>query len=225
MAYNASRFAQRHMLLRQASARNLNALQEAQARPGRLTMAQLQRLAGPATASRLAGGSSPLGGGGNPLAGGGGYSGLQGVIQALSGGINAQQLQRMQEGYTGANGAIGGMKGSMQGLSPYAVHFLATSGLLQQNAPQLQDTTGLSGDDLFRANLMNTLAQQAPATYSLHSGVDANFLQQVLGQIGNPAFAKGFNAGGRIPRPLPGGRSPMPPMPTGGILPPQPLAS
>jgi hypothetical protein len=135
----------------------------------------------------------------------GGYQGLGGILQILQHGINQSQLNNLAAGATGGGGtgAIGGMHGAFSGLSPAAVHYLATSGLLTQQAPQLQDTTGLQGDDLFKAQLMNSLmqsqAQQNP-TYSLHSGVDAGFLGSLLSNLPG-AYAKGFNATGRAGAP------------------------
>lgn len=134
---------------------------------------------------------------------GGGYTGLQGVLAALQGGISQNQYQRMDAGHTGGQGwgAIGGMHGALQGLSPYAVHFL-TQNLLQKKAYEAQDTTGLEGDALFRAQLMNNLGSQnaeANPTYQLRSGIDADFLGQLFGQgfSGHSAYEKGFNAEGQ----------------------------
>lgn len=130
----------------------------------------------------------------------GGYHGIEGVLQALSGPINAQQYQRLLQGYTGRNGGIGGMHGAFAGLSPYAVNFIAQN-LLQKKAPNQIDTSGLSGDDLFRAQLQNQLSSMAPAQYELHSGIDADFLSQLLsgGIGGHGAYAHGFNADGANP--------------------------
>lgn len=135
----------------------------------------------------------------------GGYTGLQGVLAALQGGLSAQQFNRLQQGHTGGNGwgGIGGMNGAMSGLSPYATHFL--SSLMEKKAAEHQDISGLEGDALWRAQLMNNLADQNAAanpTYQLHSGVDAGFLQQLFGQGigGHRAYARGYNAEGPIRR-------------------------
>ena len=138
----------------------------------------------------------------------GGYQGLAGIIAALQHGLNQTQFNNMAGGATGTQGTgiIGGVHGAFSGLSPAAVHYLATSGLLTANTPTLQDTSGLQGDDLFKAQLMNNLlsgnAQQNP-TYSLHSGIDANYLGQLLSNLPG-AYAKGFNATGRIAGPITG---------------------
>jgi hypothetical protein len=131
---------------------------------------------------------------------GGGYTGLQGILSFLGQNpLTSDQFGRLDAGYTGANGAVGGAHGVFSGLSPWAVHYLATSGILQKNTPTLTDTTGMSGDDLFRANLQNAMAQMAPATYGLHSGVDASFLTNLLanGIGGHSAYRHGFDATGR----------------------------
>jgi len=131
------------------------------------------------------------------------YTGLEGVIAALQGKLNQGQVNNLQAGYTGGNGyGVGGMHGAFAGLSPQAVHWLAQSGLLEKNAPQQMATTDasgapLTGDALFQAQFMNQLYQNADPTYSLHSGVNADFLQKALGAagIGN-IFAKGYDASG-----------------------------
>lgn len=145
------------------------------------------------------GGHPPFQGGNPPTLGGTtkGYTGLDQIVQLLQHGINQQQLNNLAAGATGAHGtgAIGGMHGAFSGLSPAAVHWLATSGILQASQPQQQDTTGLSGDDLFKAQLMNSLLGHQAPTYTLHSGVDANFLTNALKTLGG-AYAKGYGAGG-----------------------------
>jgi len=129
-----------------------------------------------------------------------GYQGLQGILTALQGGINQRQYNRLLAGYTGSNGGVDGMHGAFKGLSPYAVNFIAQN-LLQKKAPNQIDTTGLSGDELFRAQLQNQLATLAPAQYELHSGVDTDFLTQLLsgGIGGHSSYAHGFNAAGSTP--------------------------
>jgi len=158
-------------------------------------------------------------GGGNPFVnphGQGGYTGLGGILQLLQGGINQSQLDNLSSGYNGANGAVGGVHGAFSGLSPWAVHFLGTSGLLQKQAPNQISTDGLTGDDLFRATLQNSLSAMAPAQYKLHSGIDQSFLSSLFanGIGGHSAYRHGFDATGRA-----GGRSPMlPPRTPGGGL-------
>ena len=170
--------------------------------------------------------AGPLGPGtGGPAAGGGtgspaqpthgnpndsGWSGLQGVIQALGGQVTPQQLANMQAGATGTDGAaIGGMKGAMGGLSPQAMEWLANSGLLQKTAGAAAvDTTGLTGTDLLLANIHNTLNSQAAPSYSLAPGVNAQtlqgLLQQAMGQAKAPIFAHGYGNPGGGAAPLPG---------------------
>jgi hypothetical protein len=144
------------------------------------------------------------GGGG----GGYGYTGLQGIISALSGphGINASQYAAMGQGANGADGmAIGGMHGAFNGLSPYAVHFLATSGLLDQNKATTVPTTGadgqpLTGTALLMANLQNQLNAGQPSTYSLAPGIGESQLQSLFagGMQGHSAYAHGYDAQGAI---------------------------
>jgi hypothetical protein len=139
-----------------------------------------------------------------PTDGGGpqsGYQGLQGVIDFLSrpGGISQAQFDRLNQGYTGANGIVGNALGRFKGLSPYAVHFLASSGLLAKNEPAQIDTANLTGDELFKAQLQNSLAAAQPATYNLHSGIDSSFLQQLLAQVQGGGYAKGYDASGKAP--------------------------
>ena len=149
---------------------------------------------------RLGGGHLPTGGvpgGPQPNATAGGYQGLDQIVQLLQHGINQQQLNNLAAGATGTHntGIIGGVHGAFSGLSPAAVHWLATSGILSASTPGQTDTTGLTGDALFRAQLLNSLpANQAP-TYSLHSGIDANFLTNALKTLGG-AYAKGYTATG-----------------------------
>ncbi len=145
----------------------------------------------------------------------GGYTGLQGVLAALQGGMNQNQFQNLAAGHTGGNGwgGIGGQHGAFSGLSPYATHFL--SSLMEKKAAEHQDVTGLEGDALWKATLMNNLADQNAAanpSYQLHSGVDQDFLAQLLGQGvgGHRAYEKGYNAEGALPpriRPFMPGRS------------------
>lgn len=141
--------------------------------------------------------------GGGQRPGNGGYQGLDRVLEMLQGGMNQEQFQRMEQGHTGGGGwgAIGGMKGAMSGLSPYATHFL--SSLMEKKAAEQQSTEGLEGDALWRTTLMNNLAQQnaeANPQYQLHSGVDEDFLAQIFagGFGGKSAYEKGFNAEGRV---------------------------
>jgi len=136
--------------------------------------------------------------------GGGGWQGLQGVLAALQGGMNANQYGNLAEGHTGGNGwgGIGGQHGAFSGLSPYATHFL--SSLMEKKAYEGQSTEGLTGDALWKATLMNNLADQNAAanpSYQLHSGVDADFLTQLLGQGigGHKAYEKGYGAEGALP--------------------------
>lgn len=146
------------------------------------------------------------GGGGviaNPALGGGGaqggYGGLGGVLAFLQGGINADQYQNMLAGHAGYGGyGVGGAHGAISGLSPWAARYMMQN-LMTANAPQQTDLTGLTGDDLFKATLMNALNKAQPATYSLHSGVDQSFLQQLFGdQIdGHSAYRHGYNATGK----------------------------
>lgn len=140
----------------------------------------------------------------------GGYTGIEGILEALQGGMNAKQFERLAAGHTGGNGwgGIGGMHGAMSGLSPYATHFL--SSLMEKKAAEhqsLTDETGaaLTGDALWKAQLMNNLADQNAAanpSYQLHSGVDADFLTQLFGQGigGHSAYAKGYGPEGGPPR-------------------------
>jgi hypothetical protein len=113
--------------------------------------------------------------------------------------MNANQYGNLAEGHTGGNGwgGIGGQHGAFSGLSPYATHFL--SSLMEKKAYEGQSTEGLTGDALWKATLMNNLGQQnaeANPQYQLHSGVDMDFLSQLLGgQIGgHKAYEKGYGA-------------------------------
>lgn len=144
------------------------------------------------------------------------WSGLGGVVDLLSkGGITQEQVDNMTKGYNGTDasgGAVGGGGGKFAGLSPYAMHFLATSGLLQEQAPNLmslKDASGvdLAGDELFKAQLMNKQLSAMPKTYKLHSGIDVNSLNQLLGTLGHPAYQNGFDMGGLVNRSLMGQRS------------------
>lgn len=128
----------------------------------------------------------------------GGYQGLDNIFSMLTnGGVNQSQFDKMNAGYTGANGAIGGMHGAFQGLSPYAMHFLASSGLLEKQQGQMQDLTGLTGNDLFKAQLQNTLTGAQPASYKLHGGVTQEDLQHYLEQTQGGGYAKGYDAEGK----------------------------
>jgi hypothetical protein len=146
------------------------------------------------------------------------YGGLDEVLARLSGGVNQQQFGRMAEGRTGGHGwgAVGGMGGDLSGLSPYAVNFLTT--MMEKKAANHQaldeeytnpegvvGRRALEGDALWKATLMNNLADQnalANPTYQLHSGVDEGFLAQIFGQGfgGNSAYEKGYGAEGRLPQ-------------------------
>lgn len=143
-------------------------------------------------------------GGGGPQHG---YQGLGGLMDILQGGVSQGQLDRMSQGYN----TPGGVHGAFTGLSPQAMHFLATSGLLEKQAPAQQaltnpDGTPLTGDALFQAQFMNTLAGQQPSQYKLHSGVDQSFLEKALGMLpgGASAYGKGFDASGAVPPPVHG---------------------
>ena len=152
-----------------------------------------------------------FGGGGM---GGGGYTGIEGILAALQGGINQNQFTRLEQGHTGGRGwgGVGGMNGALSGLSPYATHFL--SSLFEKKAAEHQSLTdasgaALTGDALWKAQLMNNLADQNAAAnpqYQLHSGVDAGFLQQLFGQGfgGHSAYEKGFGAEGAMGGPRAG---------------------
>lgn len=142
----------------------------------------------------------------------GGYTGLGGIMELLQNGISAQQYANMAAGFNGADGgAVGGADGRFQGLSPYAMHYLTTSGLLDKiAAPKvaLTDANGapLTGDALFMANLQNSMAQYRPATYQLHSGVTQSDLANLFanGLVSGDwsgvkgAYAKGYNSTGKI---------------------------
>lgn len=130
----------------------------------------------------------------------GGYTGLAGVLAALQEGMNQSQFQHLEQG-RGSQGyqGIGGQHGAFKGLSPYANHFIAS--LMEKKAAEHQDVTGLEGDALWKATLMNNLADQnaaADPTYQLHSGVDVDFLQQLLGQGigGHKAYQPGYGPQG-----------------------------
>lgn len=139
-------------------------------------------------------------GGPNPNAG---YQGLGGILAFLKNGINADQYNALGQGATGADGmAVGKAHGLFTGLSPYAAHFLATSGLLQAQTPATIDTTGLSGTDLLMANLKNAIAAQAPTTYKLaDNGITADDLAQLFanGIGGHSAYGDGYGPGGANP--------------------------
>lgn len=141
------------------------------------------------------GGTPPIFGGGD---GGHGYQGLDSIFQILQGGVNQNQYNNMAAGATGANGmGIGGMHGAFGGLSPYAVHFLATSGLLSKVAAPTTGPDGqpLTGSSLLMANLTHQLGGDQ---YKLADGITEDNLQQLFGMGfgGHSAYAKGFNADG-----------------------------
>lgn len=130
-----------------------------------------------------------------------GYTGIAGILAALQGGMNANQFGNLQEGHTGGHGwgGIGGQKGAFSGISPYAAHFL--SSLMEKKAADHTDVTGLAGDDLWKATLMNNLADQNAAanpSYQLHSGVDEDFIRSIFqgGFAGHGAYEQGANATG-----------------------------
>jgi hypothetical protein len=164
--------------------------------------------------------------------GGGGYQGLSGILAALQGNINASQYGNMQAGYNGnaaySGGTVGGMHGALAGLSPWAVNYLTTSGMLSQNQFKPQDTTGMTGQGLFMANLMNSLGQSnasANPTYSLNPQ-DAGMTTDQLGQLfaqgfgGHSAYAPGYSAQGRV-APTPQGGTMQggnPPQNNGGTI-------
>lgn len=144
----------------------------------------------------------------------GGWEGLAGMLEQLQGGMNAQQFGNLAEGHTGGNGwgGIGGQHGAFSGISPYAAHFL--SSLMEKKQAEHQDVAGLEGDALWKATLMNNLADQNAAanpSYQLHSGVDQDFLSQIFGgQIaGHNPFEKGYRADGRATPFLPHQRAGM----------------
>ncbi len=134
------------------------------------------------------------GGGG----GGGGYGGLQGIFDLIStlgqaGGatMNQNQYNDLYAGHAG--GKFGGLHGfgktaggnMFDGLSKYGAHWLAQN-YLQKIAPTLADTTGLTGDALFNANMSNMFANAAPARYqgNLH-GQDMSMVQKFLDSLGD----------------------------------------
>lgn len=167
---------------------------------------------------RFPGGSIPRK---HPPLPGAGYGGLDDLIARLSGGINQSQMNNLAAGRTGGMGwgNIGNFGGRAAGLSPYATHWLATSGVLKQKTPEglmaltrdiTDPTTGavsqqqLEGPELMRAQLMNSLIQSnasANPMYTLAEGIDEDFLGQIFSQGfgGQSAYEKGFNAEGRIP--------------------------
>ncbi len=137
------------------------------------------------------------GGGGAPNLHG--WGGISGLFKALSSGLNATQYGRLQSGYDGLNGAVGNEHGAFAGLSPYAVHFLATSGLLDQAPVQqvsMTDASGnaLTGIPLLMAQIQQSINNAAPTKYNLAQGLTQQNLQTVLqaaaanGQIFNKGY-------------------------------------
>ena len=166
----------------------------------------LRELHGPQGGTMGHGPTQPI----NPFAPGGhqpqaaphlapGYSGLQGIIDLLTHGINQSQMTHIGEGFNGANGVVGGANGAFAGLSPYAMHFLGTSGLLTKtdNSVPTTDASGnpLTGSALLMANLQNMLGNEAPATYHLASGITAADLAQLFGGAGGIGGHSAYNTG------------------------------
>jgi len=156
---------------------------------------------------------------GNPFAPGGGhggqpqggYTGLQGIIDYINkNGLTGDQLTNLTNGATGSDGmAVGGANGVFAGLSPYAAHWLATSGLLTQNAQQSVPTTDaqgnpLTGTALAIANAQNALYGQQAPKYSLAQGITSDQLGSLIGMIQQGGYAKGYGAGGATAPALPG---------------------
>lgn len=156
------------------------------------------------------GGGNQAPGGGNPQHGpldngGGGspYGGLQGVLDFLggAGGINATQYGNMMNGYGGYKYQgqmykVPGSHGAMSGLSPWAIQYLMKN-MMTQDKPQQTALTGLTGDALFQATLMNAAHNAAPALYHLNSSMtgdglkDANGVSESAEQFLNSLFQGG----------------------------------
>jgi hypothetical protein len=135
--------------------------------------------------------------------GGGGYTGLQGVLDFLggSGGINATQYQNMMNGYGGYKVGgqmykVPGSKGALSGLSPWAIQYLMKN-IMKQDTPQQTSLTGLTGDALFQATLMNAAHNAAPALYHLNTAMtdgglkDENGASETAEQYLNALFQGG----------------------------------
>lgn len=131
-----------------------------------------------------AGGQIDLTSGGG---GGGGYTGLQGVLDFLSGsgGINATQYGNMMNGYGGYKYQgqmykVPGSNGAMSGLSPWAIQYLMKN-MMSQDKPQQTPLAGLTGDALFQATLMNAAHSAAPALYHINSAMTDGGLKNADG--------------------------------------------
>jgi hypothetical protein len=155
----------------------------------------------------------PLGGGGAA----GGYHGLQGILDFLAkGGLSAQSYANLGAGATGRGGyGVGsGAHGAFQGLSPYAAQWIQQQ-FLQKNTAPMQSLFGpanadgsqgaaLTGHDLLMAQLHNSLAGMAPATYGLKTGDEsltgsdlAGLFSGMGGQIGgHNVYAHGYDENG-----------------------------
>lgn len=170
-----------------------------------------------------------------------GYGGLQGILDFLNkGGISGQSYANLGSGATGraGMGAVGSGAGQLfAGLSPWAAQWMQQT-LMQKNmAPQASlfapDTVGasttdpttgvvtpgattkgaaLTGHDLLMANLHNSLANLAPATYGIASadasgapggGLSMQDLMSTISGMGNQVaghnfYAHGYDANGKI---------------------------
>ncbi len=134
-----------------------------------------------------------------------GYTGLQGIMDYINqNGLNADQFQHLSAGYTGGNGyGVGGLgsnAGLFAGLSPDAVHYLATSGLLKQDDYKqnaaYHDEAGLTGDALFQQHLINQGLSQQAQKYHFGGSVNTDLLSQLFGMTKGGGYAKGYNSTG-----------------------------
>ena len=113
------------------------------------------------------------------------HRGWQGLDQAFAdlqeGDFTQQQIDRMLAGRT-----PGGEHGHFMGIGPQAMKILGQ--LMQKDEPDLIGTEGLEGDELFRANMQNMVAQMQPANFDLNSaaageGGGLDWIQQLLGGL------------------------------------------